>query len=299
MTAAHLSNVTIEYETFGDGPALLLVMGLGAQLIDWPDEFVDLFVQRGFQVIRFDNRDAGLSSKMTGGAATPASVRRALAAQMSRRFAHADYLLADMARDAVGLLDHLGIEKAHVVGASMGGMIAQTIAIDHPRRVSSLVSIMSNTGDRRHGRASVHLLRKARKLIGDHPERRMENAVALGRLIAGPHFDEQAARELLQREFDRNDDIAGTGRQMMAIAASPDRTPLLRRLNVPTLVIHGLADPLVMPSGGVATCNAVHGSRLLMFPDMGHDLPKVRWPEVVDAIVANAQRSAPISSARG
>jgi len=294
MTAANLSNLTIEYETFGDGPALLLVMGLGAQLIDWPDEFVDLLVERGFQVIRFDNRDAGLSTKMTG--TTPPTVSRALAAQVSRRLAHADYLLSDMARDAVGLLDHLGIEKAHVVGASMGGMIAQTIAIEHPQRVSSLVSIMSNTGDRRNGRASVHLLRKARKLIGDHPERRMENAVTLGRLIAGPHFDDQAARELLQREFDRNDDIAGTGRQMMAIAASPNRTPGLRRLNVPTLVIHGLLDPLVMPSGGIATCNAVHGSRLLMFPDMGHDLPRARWPEVIDAIAANAQRSLPIAS---
>jgi pimeloyl-ACP methyl ester carboxylesterase len=177
----------------------------------------------------------------------------------------------------------------------MGGMIAQTIAIEHPTRVKSLTSIMSNTGDRRHGRPSVALLRKMRKYMATEPDTRMENAIAGLRLISGPHFDERAARELLRRRLERNDDVAGAGRQFMAIAASPDRTPGLRRLNVPTLVIHGLVDRLVMPSGATATTNAVHGSRLLMFPDMGHDLPLPRWQEVIDAIVANTQRSAPIA----
>jgi pimeloyl-ACP methyl ester carboxylesterase len=292
MTAANVGTITLEYESIGEGPALLLVMGLGGQLIDWPDEFVNIIADRGFQVIRFDNRDAGLSSQMSGAAPT---VKQMMSAQVSRRFAKADYLISDMARDTIGLLDHLDIASAHVVGASMGGMIAQTIAIEHPTRVKSLVSIMSNTGDRRHGRPSVALLRKMRKYMATEPETRMENAIAGLRLISGPHFDEQAARELLHRRLERSDDVAGAGRQFMATSASPDRTPGLRRLNVPTLVIHGLVDRLVMPSGGVTTTKAVHGSRLLMFPDMGHDLPRPRWQEVIDAIVANTQRSAPIA----
>src|SRR3954452_7094743 len=266
MTAANLSNVTIEYETVGEGPALLLVMGLGAQLIDWPDEFVDLFVERGFQVIRFDNRDAGLSSKITPNAtARPASVSRALAAQMSRRFAQADYLLADMAADAVGLLDHLGIDRAHVVGASMGGMIAQTIAIRFPERVRSLVSIMSNTGGRFSGPPAVKVYPVFLKQAPKDRAGFIEHTIRLYDAIGSPGFerDDAEMRELFEREYDRGVSAAASGRQLMAILADRDRAPQLRRLDVPALVIHGTADKLVAISGRRRTAKAIPDARML------------------------------------
>ncbi len=296
MTAALIGKVTIEYETAGEGEPLLLVMGLAGQLIHWPDEFVAQVAERGFHVIRFDNRDIGLSSKMTG---PPPGLGRTIGSMLFKRFARSDYLLADMAADAAGLLDHLDVDRAHVVGVSMGGMIAQSLAIDHPAKVASLTSIMSNTGDRRNGRFAISLARKMPRYIkatpANTPERLLDNAVAIDRLIAGAEFDENRAREVFQRAFDRDHDPAGSARQTAAIAASPDRTQALRGVTAPTLVIHGLADPLVLPSGGIATAKAVPGSRLLMFPGMGHDLPRKRWPEIIDAIVANARR-APITS---
>ena len=295
MTTADLGNVSIEYEITGEGDPLLLVMGLSCQLIHWPDEFVELIAGRGFQVIRFDNRDIGLSTKFPG---EPVGIGRTLASLVSRRLARSQYLLADMADDAAGLLDHLGIDAAHVVGVSMGGMIAQSIAIDHPEKVHSLTSIMSNTGDRRYGRPTTALIRRMPGLMGGAPDNDgkitdeiLANGVEIGRLISGPHFNEADERAMIQRAFDRNYSPAGTMRQVMAISASPNRTKALHKLTVSTLVIHGLADPLVQPSGGVATAEAIPGSRLLMFPDMGHDLPRGRWEEIVDAITANAHRA--------
>jgi pimeloyl-ACP methyl ester carboxylesterase len=242
-------------------------------------------------VIRYDNRDIGLSSKTEG----PAPTRRQVVSSAIRpKRAQARYLLADMADDGMALLDHLGVERAHVVGASMGGMIAQTMAIQAPRRVATLTSIMSNTGDRRHGRISPALLRKLPKVMVDPGQRSVEHAVdrgvAMHRLIGGPHFEEGPTRELFAVAAARNIDIEGTAHQTMAIAASPDRTPGLRSLELPALVIHGLRDRLVLPSGGIATARAIRGSRLLAFPDMAHDLPRVRWPEIVDAIVTNTHR---------
>ena len=185
-----------------------------------------------------------------------------------------------------------------VVGVSMGGMIAQSIAIGHPDKVLSLTSIMSNTGDRRYGRPTAALMRRMPGLMGGAPDNDgkitdeiVANGVEIGRLISGPHFNEADERAMIQRAFDRSYSPAGTMRQVMAISASPNRTKALRNVTVPTLVIHGLADPLVQPSGGVATTEAIPGSRLLMFPDMGHDLPRSRWTEIVDAITANAQRA--------
>jgi len=174
-------------------------------------------------------------------------------------------------------------------------MIAQSLAISHPAKVGTLTSIMSNTGDRRNGRLAISLARKMPKYLKasneTSPAKIEDNAVAIERLIAGDDFDESEAREMFRRAFDRDFDRAGTARQTAAIAASPDRTEALRNVTAPTLVIHGLADPLVLPSGGIATARAVPNSRLLMFPGMGHDLPTKRRPEIIDAIVANAGRA--------
>jgi pimeloyl-ACP methyl ester carboxylesterase len=289
MTAAQCNGITIEYEVYGEGEPLLLVMGLGGQLVAWPMDWVQRFVDLGFQVIRFDNRDVGLSSKMPG---KPPGLLRVIASVLSRRFAKAEYLLSDMADDAVGLLDHLGIDKAHVVGVSMGGMISQSIAIGHPGRVASLTSIMSNTGDRKNGRVHRSLYRKMPKTLARTKQEAIEKGLLTFEYISGPHFEEGKAelRDLLEVALSRSWDREGTGRQTMAIAASPDRTEPLRSVVAPTLVIHGLVDPLVLPTGGIATAKAVPGSRLLTFPDMGHDLPRVRWDEMIDAIVDNARR---------
>ncbi len=289
MTAARIGDLTIEFEETGEGTPLLLVMGLASQLIHWPDAFVQQIADRGFRVIRYDNRDIGLSTKMTGPVPSPG---RTIASLVSPRFAKASYLLKDMADDAAGLLDHLSIERAHVVGVSMGGMIAQSLAIGHPSKVASLTSIMSNTGSRRAGRPAVSLIRRMPKYLKSTPETAIEDAAAIGRLVAGPHFDEAEERATIARANARSIDIEGTARQSAAIAASPDRTKDLGRVTAPTLVIHGLVDKLVQPSGGIATAMAVPDARLLMFPDMAHDLPRNRWDEVIDAIVTNTERAA-------
>jgi pimeloyl-ACP methyl ester carboxylesterase len=287
MTRATCNGIAIEYESYGDGEPLLLEMGLGGQLVAWPMDWVNLLVEQGFRVIRYDNRDVGLSSKSDG--KVPGYGRMA-AALLSRRFAKAPYLISDLADDAAGLLDCLEIERAHVVGVSMGGMIAQSVAIRHPKRVSSLTSIMSNTGDRRHGRMRPNLVTKARKLRSKTRDDYIDKQVLTFRLISGEHFDEQDIRTLAAESLARDYDPAGVLRQLMAVAASPDRTAALRSVTAPTLVIHGLRDPLVMPSGGITTARAVPGSRLLMFPEMGHDLPRPRWGEMIEAIVQNAER---------
>jgi pimeloyl-ACP methyl ester carboxylesterase len=298
MTAAAVNGITVEYDVHGatDADPLLLVMGLGGQLIAWPLEFVDLLVARGFRVIRFDNRDVGLSTKIDAPVPTK---RQMLQSVVSPRIAKAAYRLADMADDAAGLLDHLEIDRAHVVGASMGGMISQTIAIRHPHRVASLTSIMSNTGDRRHGRISPKLLRRLPKLINSRPEQAVQTSVAIARLTGGAQFDEPAVLAAATAAFDRSYYPAGTARQTMAIAASPDRTAALGTVTAPTLVIHGLADLLVRPSGGIATARAVPDARLIMYPDMGHDLPRHRWNEIVEELALNAARAKPAAVAVG
>jgi pimeloyl-ACP methyl ester carboxylesterase len=298
MPTADVNGVTLEHEIHGpaDGEPLVLIMGLGAQLVVWPPAFIDRLTAAGFRVITFDNRDVGRSSRVEGPVPTVADLGRSLVAPQR---ADPPYRLRDLADDAAGLLDHLGIERAHVVGASMGGMIAQELTIGHPHRVASLTSIMSNTGARRTGRMSPALLPAfLRSRRG--PARSIEASMEIGRLIAGPHFDEAAARELYAlaatREGDAEAAAAGLARQTLAVTATRDRTADLRRVTAPTLVVHGLLDSLVRPSGGMATARAVPGSRLLMFPDMAHDVPDVRIPEITDAIVANCRR-APITAA--
>ena len=282
------TGITLEYEVHGDGDPLLLVMGLGGQLVAWPATFIAGLVDRGFQVITFDNRDIGLSTKID--AAPPTKTQTAMFS-ISRRFAKSAYLLSDMAKDAVGLLDALNIERAHVVGMSMGGMIAQTMAIEHPSRVRSLTSIMSTTGNPRVGRPKTSVLLRAGKLTRGSRETFPDRQAALFKLFSGSLYDELEIREVAKLSVERNFTPDGTARQMAAIMASPDRTPQLKKLNVPTLVVHGLEDGLVQPSGGYATTKAIPGARLLAFPDMGHNLPQARIPEILDEIKRNTLRA--------
>ena len=295
---ARVGDIDIAYETFGDSsnPALLLVMGLATQMIAWHDEFCSELAGRGFHVIRFDNRDVGRSSAMRD---LPVPSLRQLAL---RSKGAAGYTLSDMAADAVGLLDELGIERAHVAGASMGGMIAQTIAIEHPDRVLSLASIMSNTGARFSGQPR---LATYRVLLGVPPKERdafVEHVVKTYKVIGSPGFerDEDDLRRIAGLSYDRGRNPAGSGRQLGAIIASGDRTEKLKRLQVPAVVIHGTKDKLVSPSGGAATAKAIPGARLVRIEGMGHDLPRGAWPRIVGAIADNAARagaSAPAAAA--
>lgn len=282
------TGITLEYEVHGEGDPILLVMGLGGQLVAWPSSFIAGLVDRGFKVITFDNRDIGLSTKID--AAPPTKTQSALFS-ISRRFAKSTYLLSDMAKDAVGLLDALNIERAHIVGMSMGGMIAQALAIEHPSRVRSLTSIMSTTGNPRVGRPKASVIVRALKLTGGSRETFADRQAVLFKLFSGSLFDELEIREVAKLSVERNFTPDGTARQMAAIMASPDRTPQLKKLNVPTLVVHGLEDGLVQPSGGYATTKAIFGARLLAFPDMGHNLPQARIPEILDEIKRNTLRS--------
>jgi pimeloyl-ACP methyl ester carboxylesterase len=296
------NGITIEYERRGRGEPLLLVMGLGGQLTDWPDGFVDTLVEAGFEVIVFDNRDIGLSTESDW---EPPTQLRAFAGSMVRRPPESGYTISDMAADADSLLDALEIEAAHVVGMSMGGMIAQQMAIDSARRVRSLTSIMSNTGDRKNGRVAKRTLAKLARLPRPTRETAAQRSVESFELFSGPHFDPVEHLERSKESVDRSFRPTGTLRQTTAILASPDRTEGLGRVTAPTLVVHGLVDTLVLPSGGIATARAVPGSRLVMYPDMGHDLPRPRWQEMVDAIRRNADRTegsvapAPAASAAG
>ena len=285
---ARVGDVELAYETFGDpaDPAMLLVMGLGTQMLGWHEDFCAALAERGFFVIRYDNRDVGRSSSMPGRPPTPLQLLR-------RSKKAAGYTLDDMAADAVGLLDALGVDRAHVVGASMGGMIAQTIAARHPDRVLSLASIMSNTGARFSGQPA---LRTYGILLRPAPIDRagyVEHSVRVFAAIGSPGFprDEAELRDIAGRSYDRGHDPAGAGRQLAAIVASGDRTPLLRRIAVPTVVVHGSADRLVRPSGGRATAKAIPGARLVVVRGMGHDLPRGAWPQVLRAITENAGRA--------
>jgi pimeloyl-ACP methyl ester carboxylesterase len=283
---APANGIELAYQEMGpaDGEPLLLVMGLATQMIAWDEGFCGLLVERGFRVVRFDNRDIGRSTRIRS-----AGVPRRVDMMMGRR-ASAPYLLRDMAADTVGLMDHLGIDSAHVVGASMGGMIAQTTAIEHPERVRSMVSIMSNTGSRWTGMPS----RKAMAvLLGRPPKGReaaIERAVRTFKVIGSPGypFEEDRVREIAGRSYDRGHSGAAVLRQLHAITASGDRTQALRGVRAPTAVIHGDRDPLIRPAGGRATAGAIPGARLRMIDGMGHDLPRQLWPVFAEEIAANA-----------
>lgn len=293
MGSVSANGVTIEYDVRGDGEPLLMVMGLAGQLSDWPDEFVDLFVDAGYQVIRFDNRDIGLSTQTDWTPPTQAKMMRSFITR--RPLKGTGYTVPDMADDAAGLLDALSIESAHVVGVSMGGMISQELAIRHPGKVRSLCSIMSNTGDRKNGGIAGSLVAKMARQKPPTRATAVEQTVETFRLISGPHFDPDEYRHVAEASFARSFAPDGVARQTAAIAASRDRTALLASVKAPTLVIHGLIDPLVKFSGGQATAQAIPSARLLAFGDMGHDLPRPRWHEMRDEIITNIKRaSAPL-----
>jgi len=290
MARAVVNNgIEIEYDIIGTGEPFLFVMGLGGQLTAWHDEFVELFVNRGYQVIRFDNRDIGLSTQTNWDPPSQAKLARAFLTR--RPLEGAGYTVGDMANDASGLLDVLGIPSAHVMGVSMGGMISQELAIQHPAKVRSLCSIMSHTGDRKNGGIAASLMAKMARDKPVPPEEAVDNSVEIFARFCGPHFDPEEHRAMAQEAFDRSYTPAGVARQTAAIAASRDRTALLGKLTMPTLVVHGLLDPLIKPDGGEATTKAIPGSRMLAFADMAHDLPKPRWQELSDEIIRNAQRA--------
>lgn len=286
---AQLGPVKLCYETFGDpeAPPLLLVMGLASQMLVWETDFCELLARRGYRVIRYDNRDVGRSTILRE---APVPKRWQLALRDPKG---APYTLEEMAGDGAGLLDHLDIPAAHVVGASMGGMIAQALTVRHPDRVLSLVSIMSTTGNRRVGNPRPRLaLRMLRRVARDR-DGYIRDHLQTYREIGSPaySFNETARRELAGRMFDRGIHPAGSARQMAAIVTAGDRTEDLRKVSVPTTVIHGDADPLVNVSGGRATAAAIPDARLVIIPGMAHDLPRDLWPRVADAIVENTERT--------
>ncbi|HEX8085369.1 MAG TPA: alpha/beta fold hydrolase [Solirubrobacteraceae bacterium] len=284
-----VGDVELCYETFGDAgdTPLLLIMGLGTQMLAWREDFCRMLVDRGFFVIRYDNRDIGRSTHLRD--VRPPTVKQMLL----RDTRAAAYTLDDMAGDAAGLLDGLGIDAAHVVGASMGGMIAQMLAVRHPEKVLTLTSIMSTTGHRLWGQPSFTVYPF---LLGARPkdkEEAVERIVKLFEVVGSPGFElnEADLRDLAAKSFDRGQgDDAGTSRQLMAIIASGNRTPALRRIKAPTLVIHGRNDKLVAPSGGRATARAIPGARLVFFRGMGHDLPRQLWPHFVDLIAEHTSQ---------
>ena len=269
--------IELEYDTFGsaDDPAVVLISGLGAQMITFHEDLCRSLAGRGYFVVRHDNRDVGLSTKIEDGRS---------------------YTLDDMADDTVGLLDHLGIEAAHVVGVSMGGMIAQTVAIRHPARVRTLTSIMSTTGAPGVGGATEEAAARLLRPAGVTRDERVASSMETSRIIWGDTpqfpFDEDLARWRAETSVDRAYYPQGTVRQLAAIRASGDRTERLRRLSVPTLVIHGSNDPLVQPSGGEATAAAVPGAELLVIGGMGHGVARLAHDTIIDAIDRLAARAA-------
>jgi pimeloyl-ACP methyl ester carboxylesterase len=273
--------ITLCYEPFGEesAPPILLIMGLGTQMLGWPDDFCRQLAERGFYVVRFDNRDIGRSTRIPG---RPPSLGQLI----RRRVDPVLYSLSDMADDAHGLLRALELEPAHIVGASMGGMIAQLLAAEHPAAVRSLVSMMSNTGSRWTGNPSLAIYRF---LMSPPPQDRdgyIERATKVFTAIGskGLRQDTELYAEIAARSYDRGYDPAASGRQLGAIFASGNRTKQLRKITAPTLVIHGSRDPMVRRSGGVATARAIPHARMITIKGMGHDLPAAAWPQLLDAI---------------
>ncbi len=294
IATSNPDTIEIEYETIGSptDPPLLLVMGFTAQLIAWDDQLCQQLADRGRYVIRYDNRDCGLSTRFDGQSIEPMAVMQAQL--QGDPLPPTPYTLSDMAADAVGLLDHLEIDAAHVVGASMGGMIAQMLAAEHPERVLSLVSIMSNTGSMWNGQPALRLYPALLRPPPRDREGYIDAMVLLFGTIGSSGFerDEEELRRLAGVSYDRGVNHRGTQRHLGAILATGDRASALRRIDAATLVIHGKADRLVRPSGGRATAKAIRGARLELIEGMGHDLPRQVWPQIIDGIVENAARGA-------
>ena len=287
---ANANGIELCYDTFGDpqAPPLVLIMGLAAQMIAWDDEFCAALAGRGYRVIRFDNRDIGLSTRFDG-AGLP-DVAAAFMAAMQGRPVTAPYVLSDMAADVVGLMDALSIGSAHVVGASMGGAIAQTLAIEHPQRLRSLTSIMATSGAADLPPPRPEALAVLFKPTPLEQAAYFESYVQTWKVLRGPGFPLDEARDLDRagQNFARGLNPAGVARQLMAILASGSRREALRSVSVPTLVIHGKADPLVPVECGIDTARAVPGAELLLIEGMGHALPIPAWPQIIEAIARHA-----------
>jgi pimeloyl-ACP methyl ester carboxylesterase len=283
--------IEICYESFGDrdDPAILLIAGFWAQLLAWPPGFVDELVKRGHFVVRFDNRDAGLSTHLHD--APRPDPRAAFEGDVSS----ASYTLSDMAGDVAGLMDALGLQSAHIVGVSMGGMIGQTLAIERPDRVHSLTSVMSTTGNPAVGQSTEAALAALLAPPARTRQDAVERVIATLRVIGSPAYklDEAGIRARSALAFDRANDPIGVGRQLLAILASGDRTPQLRHVHIPTLVLHGADDPLISLSGGRATAEAIPGAELVVIEGMGHDLPPQLWAMIaaqIAGLVTHARR---------
>ena len=274
MSVAKANGIELEYDTVGDAaaPAVVLIMGYTQQMIAWDERFCAALAARGFYVVRFDNRDVGLSSKIESGPA---------------------YALDDMADDTIGLLDALGLRAGHLVGASMGGMIAQLAALRHPARVLSLASIMSTTGERAVSVPTPAAWTALTRPVPADRAANLEQALEAWRVLSSPGhpFEEERLRERCARAYDRCYYPPGLARQFAAIFSARDRTSELATLEVPTVVIHGKDDPLIPPMAGEATARAIPGAELVLVERMGHELPEVVWPEVIEAIAKNAHRA--------
>lgn len=294
--AAVSTGVELEYETHGDrgDPALLLVNGYTSQMLGWNIELVSQFVAQGLFVIRFDNRDVGLSTKLDGQRAQPAKVLAAALA--SEALPDVPYTLSEMAADGIGLLDHLGIDSAHIAGVSMGGMIVQTMAIEHPTRIATLTSIMSSPGDPRVGRPTPEA--RDALLAAPPAEREAYLAAAADAKVwqSRRYYDKEAVVALAAAQYDRCFYPEGAGRQLAAIYATGDRSTGLSALDVPTLVIHGRDDTLITPEGGERTAELIPGARFLFVTDMGHDLPRPLYPMFAEAIGGHIRSSIAIAA---
>ena len=295
FTSTDNRSITLEYDTFGNpsDPALLLIMGYTAQMVAWEPEFCQLFVDKGLFVIRYDNRDCGLSTKLDGVAVNTDEVIKA--ALLEEPIPPVPYTLSDMAGDAAKLLDHLGIERAHILGASMGGMIAQTFAIEYPQRTASLISVMSTPGDPAVGQSTPEALAA---LLAPPPtslEEYIASSPKWQEWQSKKYRSDELSKRNAARDYDRMFYPEGAPRQLAAIYASGNRSDKLAQLDVPTLVVHGVDDTLITPSGGERTAELIPNAKLLMVNDMGHDLPKPLWPAFVNAVV---ELTSSVSTAR-
>ncbi len=286
MPHAPSGDLEIFYDTTGDptDPPVLLVSGLGQQMIGWDIEAVEDLAAFGYFVIRFDHRDVGLSTKLEG----KINIQTVFAAVLTGRTPSVPYDLADMGNDGLAVLDHLGIARAHVVGVSMGGMISQRMAIETPERLASMVAIMSTTGSTTVGQATPEASAFFMRAPAPSRDAAITGTIEMMRVYWGPHhWDEQRAQQRAADAFDRSFYPEGVGRQFAAILADGDRTEALRGLDVPTLVLHGRSDPLIDVSGGKAIADVIPDAKLTIFPTMGHDIPPQLWPSVRDELVAH------------
>lgn len=293
MGKVNANGIQIEYETFGepDSPALLLIIGLAGQLIAWDEKLCQQLAQKGHYVIRFDNRDAGLSSKIEE--AGEPDIMKIIEALMRGETINPPYTFEDMAADTIGLLDALSIEKAHICGMSMGGMIAQTMALNYPKRVLSLISIYSRTGDPEEPQPKPEAMQFLLTPPPTEREAYIEFGVKLFTTISGTGFpyDEEWLRRHMAQAYDRSYCPQGAARQLAAIFTQKNRKPALKSLAAPALVIHGTDDPLVRVECGKNTAAAIPGSKLVIIKGMGHDLPHGgAWPQIIDAIVEHTHK---------